>query len=408
MRHTRLIAVTAAILLTVFPPTMCTVAAQKKSRPKVRATEFVALTAGHAHTCGLTSSGDPYCWGGNDSGQVGIGSWDKSAHPKPLLVSGKLKFGFISANGNHTCALTAAGVAYCWGENRFGQLGNGTLISAASPASVSGNLKFKALSAGATHTCGLTTSGTAYCWGGNWHGQLGVGTMDGEERYPCCHTSPVRVVGGLNFSSVQAGGIHTCGLTSDGEATCWGNHKNFGQLGTGDADLRDRPTPMRVAGEHKFVSISAGIPSCGIVSEGAAHCWGGGPVPELGIKSNVERLDHPVVVPGGIRFERVASGSFFACGIARGGALYCWGYNRHGQVGNGSTESAEMPQLVSRVLRFKLVAAGGNEFSGHACGITRDGKTLCWGDNRRGQVGNGSTVQATKPADVAFKAASGR
>lgn len=407
--HTPLARVTelcATILLAVlFCSAKSSYAAQKKAQHKV---QLVALASGFNHTCGLASDGDIYCWGRNDSGQLGIGSSDEAAHPKPVLVSGKLKVAFISANGDQTCALTATGVAYCWGENKFGQLGNGTLVSAVSPVPVSGDLKFKTLSVGATHTCGLTISGAAYCWGGNWHGQLGIGTMDGEERYPCCHTSPVPVAGGLSFSSVQADGIHTCGLTLAGNAWCWGNHKNFGQLGIGDVDLRDRPAPVQVSGNLRFSSISVGIPSCGIVSDGTAYCWGGGPVPELGIKSSTERLDRPVVVPGKLKFERIASGAFFACGIAREGFVYCWGYNRYGQIGNGSTESFDNPQLVSQELRFKVVMTGGNEFSGHACGITTDGEVLCWGDNRWGQVGNGSTVQATKPAFVAIKTASRR
>jgi len=399
----------AAILLVAFISSVHDLdAAAKRAQRKAQRAKFIALAAGFNHTCALTSEGDLYCWGRNDSGQLGVGASDKAAHPKPTLVPWKLRVEFLSANGDQTCALTVAGIAYCWGDNKFGQLGNGTLVSAVSPVPVSGELKFKMLSVGATHTCGLTTSGTAYCWGGNWHGQLGIGTMDGEERYPCCHTVPTRVAGGFNFSSVQAGGIHTCGLTLDAKAWCWGNHKNFGQLGTGDLDLRDKPAPVEVAGNFKFVSLSAGIPSCGIVSDGVAYCWGGGPVPELGITSSAERLDRPVVLPGNIEFERIASGAFFACGIARGGLVYCWGYNHYGQIGNGSTESAEVPQLASQQLRFRVLTTGGNEFSGHACGIATDNELLCWGDNRWGQVGSRSTVPATKPTAVFVDVTSGR
>jgi alpha-tubulin suppressor-like RCC1 family protein len=408
MQRLRNRGVCAAILMILLGTSNDPVTAQQRSQGRVQEAQFLALAAGHNHTCGLTSDGDAYCWGRNDSGQLGIGSMDESAHPKPLLVSGKLKFELITANGNHACGLTAAGVAYCWGENKYAQLGNGTLASAAAPVPVSGNLRFKSLSAGATHTCGLTISDTAFCWGGNWHGQLGIGTMDGEDQYPCCRTSPLPVAGGLHFSSVRAAGIHTCGLTLEGEAYCWGNHKNFGQLGTGDTDLRDRPMPMQVAGKLKFISISAGIPSCGIASDGAAYCWGGGPVPELGIKSNVERLDHPAAVPGDIKFEAISSGAFYACGIAKGGRLYCWGFNRYGQIGIGSTKNVDVPQLVSKELKFKLVVTGGNEFSGHACAITTAGLSLCWGNNRWGQVGNGDTVRTAIPVPVAFETATPR
>jgi len=401
MRLTRLSGTSAAILLALFFLSSEPGAAQGSTPPKVRAIRFVALTAGRDHTCGLTSKGAAYCWGRNDSGQLGIGMADESPHPIRLRVSGPLRFRSIAANGNHTCGLTATGVAYCWGENKFGQLGNGTLIRAESPVQVTGNLRFRSLSTGATHTCGTAISGISYCWGGNWHGQLGSGALSGEERYPCCQTSPGSVVSDRRFSFVLAGGIHTCGLAVSGEAYCWGNHSNFGQLGTGDSDLRDRPAPVPVSGGHRFVSLNVGIPSCGILLNGAAYCWGGGAVPELGIKSKVERLDRPVQVSTDLRFERVASGAFFACGIASGGLLYCWGYNRYGQTGNGSTEDVDVPQQISKKLRFALVTAGGNEFSGHACGITTDGRAMCWGDNRWGQLGNGSIAQATRPTLVA-------
>jgi len=401
MQQERLLCVIATLLALIFIGTESD--AQDGAPQKVRAVRFVVLTAGRDHTCGLTPNGAAYCWGRNDVGQLGIGAADESPHPIPLRVSGSLEFKFITANGNHTCGLTATGVAYCWGENKFGQLGSSSLTPAESPVQVSGNIRFRSLSAGATHTCGIATSGTTYCWGGNWHGQLGIGTMDGEDRYPCCRTSPGRVGGGFSFSSVQSGGIHTCGLIVSGEAYCWGNHKNFGQLGTGDADLRDRPAPVPVFGGHRFVSLSVGIPSCGVLLNGEAYCWGGGDVPELGIKSNLEPFDRPVPISYDLAFEKISSSAFFACGIATGGHLYCWGHNRHGQIGNGSTENVSFPQRISKELKFRLVAAGGNEFSGHACGISTDGRALCWGDNRWGQLGNGSTAQATRPTLVASK-----
>lgn len=390
-----------AVAFFVFGMAFCvSLKAKALTTETVRPLKFTSVTAGNAHTCGLTEEGEIYCWGSNKEGQLGIGSADDATHPKPLRILGGPKFQSVDANGRHTCGLTASGVGYCWGFNEYGQLGNGTLVSTAAPVLVSGKLIFKSLSAGATHTCGITTAGAAYCWGGNWHGQLDMGTMDGEERYPCCHTSPVRVTGELSFSSIGAGGIHTCGLTTSGKAYCWGNTKNFGQLGTGDADLRDRPLPVPVAGGHKFVSISAGLPSCGIIPSGVAYCWGGGPVPELGIKSSVDRLDRPILLSSDITFESIAPGAFFACGIASGGVLYCWGYNRYGQVGDGSTENSDVPKPIAPGLKFTMVTAGGNEFSGHTCGITTDSRTLCWGDNRQGQLGDGSSVQKLRPVVV--------
>ena len=361
---------------------------------------LVLVSAGQDHTCGLTADRSAHCWGANQYGQLGIGVADEAAHPVPQIVRGGLKFKSLSVGANHTCALTDLGTAYCWGQNSFGQLGIGSLVSSATPVQVAGKLTFGSVDAGSTHTCGITMSGIAFCWGGNWHGQLGVGSFDGEERYPCCRTTPIPVAGQFAFSSVLAGGIHTCGLATDRKVYCWGNHKNFGQLGTGRSDLPDSPVPVPVSGGHGFVSLSVGMPSCGVAPDGTAYCWGGGAVPELGIEAGAAPFDRPVAVSNKITFKTTASGAFFACGIASDGLLYCWGYNRYGQIGNGSTEYADIPQRNSNELRFKLVTAGGNEFSGHACGITTDGRTFCWGDNRRGQLGNGTTVRSPRPVQV--------
>lgn len=137
------------------------------------------VTAGGDHTCAITSpTGYVYCWGENGSGQLGDGSTLDRWTPVP--IQGSYDFIYLSAGGAHTCGLTsgpAAGyTAYCWGNNAHGQLGNGSTANNGVPVAVSGGLAFSEVSAGSTHTCGVTPTGAAYCWGGNQFGQLGDGT----------------------------------------------------------------------------------------------------------------------------------------------------------------------------------------------------------------------------------------
>jgi len=135
------------------------------------------ISAGDYHTCGLTSAGAAVCWGENGDGQLGNGTYDDKV--TPTTVSGGLKFTSISAGSYHTCALTSAGAAFCWGYNAYGQLGDGTSDNhRLTPTAVSGGLKFTSISVGAYHTCALTSAGAASCWGANWYGQLGDGTED--------------------------------------------------------------------------------------------------------------------------------------------------------------------------------------------------------------------------------------
>ena len=134
----------------------------------------------------------------------------------------------LATVGDHTCGLTSAGAAYCWGWNNFGQLGTGSHTNSTTPVPVAGGLTFSTLAAGSAHTCGLTSAGPAYCWGDDNYGQLGNGATPVNEGI----STPVAVAGGLTFSALAAGSVHTCGVTSAGAAYCWG-WDGFGQLGTG-------------------------------------------------------------------------------------------------------------------------------------------------------------------------------
>jgi hypothetical protein len=202
---------------------------------------FAAVSAGPGFTCGVTTSGAAYCWGVNGSGQLGDGAADTVLHSTPVAVAGGLSFATVSAGYAHTCGVTSGGAAYCWGNNYGGYLGDGSTTNSSTPVAVVGGLTFAAVSAGDDHTCGVTTSGAAHCWGFNDYGQLGNGAAD---RLP--HTNPVAVAGALAFAEVSAGSGHTCGVTTGGAAYCWG-WNSYGQLGNGA--MANSATPVVVTGQ---------------------------------------------------------------------------------------------------------------------------------------------------------------
>ena len=207
---------------------------------------------GWYHTCGVTADDRAYCWGYNFHGLLGLGTslapdycFDfNDCSSRPIAVAGGLRFRSISAGGEHTCGVTNADRADCWGDNYRGQLGVGVGLPSCDeygggygcsdrPLAVRGGLLFRNISAGAFHTCGVTTDGLAYCWGGNFDGELGDGTTTDRPR-------PVAVAGGRHFREVSTGDYHTCGVTTDDRAYCWGAN-GFGELGDSTTEYRVRP-----------------------------------------------------------------------------------------------------------------------------------------------------------------------
>lgn len=363
---------------------------------------FVAVATGGAHTCALTMDGAAYCWGRGESGQLGAPALascttDAGVFPcalLPVAVGGGLPFEQITGGGSHTCALTVDGTAYCWGSNARGQLGDNSTTQSQTPVAVATALRFEALDAGANHTCGLTSDGTAHCWGRNDRGQLGDGSMTDR-------AAPVAVNGGLAFQAITAGGFeigHTCGVVAGGAAYCWGDNEQ-GQLGIGSADLDPHPLPIAVSGGLAFGSLTAGLGShtCGLLGSGAAYCWGENTFGALGDGSTTPR-ETPVPVTGGLVFTELKAGGFIGhtCGLTSSATGYCWGENERGQVGDGSTTDRLSPSAVAGDLLFADLDAGFR----HTCARTTNGILYCWGSGAAGQLGTNATGQSNAPAKV--------
>ncbi len=358
---------------------------------------FAQVSAGVTHTCGVTTSGAAYCWGSNNSGQLGAPESNQCeigyyggvpCSTSPVAVVGGRTFATVSAgNGYHTCGVTTGGAAYCWGDNTWGQLGDGSTTGSGTPVLVSGGLSFAVVSTGNGFTCGLTTGGAAYCWGFNTVGELGNGTTTNS-------AVPVLVAGSLTLTAVSAGDSHACALTNGGAAYCWGANR-FAQLG--DGSTTNRTTPVAVAGGLSFAAVSAGlVHTCAVTAGGAAYCWGDNSSGDLGDGSTVDSRT-PLAVGGGLTFQVVSAGGNYTCGLTTSGGPYCWGSNFNGQLGTGVFSGPNLlPTAVSGGLTFAAVSAGG----AHTCGRTAAGTVYCWGSNTDGELGNGSTNSTAMPARV--------
>jgi alpha-tubulin suppressor-like RCC1 family protein len=348
--------------------------------------EFRQVSGGNDHTCGVTTAGKAYCWGRNFSGELGNGSTDNSSVPVP--VAGGLTFRQVSAGGDHTCAITTANVAYCWGAG--GILGDGSTTRSLTPVRVKGQLRFRQLDAGVSRTCAVSDPDRrAYCWGNNTFGSLGDGST------VVSRLVPTPVAGGLRFRQVSTGFLHGCGVTTADKAFCWGSDR-FGQIGNG-ADLTNTNVPKTVAGTRLFRQVDTGWDhTCAITPAGKAFCWGEGSTGQVGDGKRLDRFT-PKAVAGDFVFDRVTTGNFHTCGETPENRVRCWGNNVLGQLGDGTTTSRLVSVQLTGVLRFTQVNGGGF----HTCGVS-SGAAYCWGDNQFGTVGNGSTGGfSTDPTPVA-------
>jgi alpha-tubulin suppressor-like RCC1 family protein len=313
--------------------------------------KVVALAGGLFHRCALLESGAVQCWGTNGDGQLGDGT--KVARPTPVTVSGidgkAAAAVAVACAESHSCAVISDGTVRCWGNNQYGTLGDGSTTSSTVPKNVSGlkgKISPKALGLGAHHSCAVDSSGGLKCWGENAFGQLGNGTTTNSLK-------PVPVTGldGVAATAVAVAGSrgigsgHTCAVRSDGAVLCWG--KNYlGQLGDGTIKLRSSPVLVKgIDGNSaSAVAVATGQDhSCALLSTGAVKCWGWNDSGQLGGGAGQGDSNVPITVisidGAKASAKSIATGSYHSCALLTTGAVTCWGDDSSvGSEGDGGVD----------------------------------------------------------------------
>jgi uncharacterized membrane protein YgcG len=370
------------------------------------------IDAGRVSTCALIPGGRDECWGGNEYGQLGDGTttgpetcstfamFTAGCSLTPVLADGITTatalgtgagmcvvvsggsveclattpvpvIGVTDATSvSDPCAVLSSGGVECWGDNEFGELGNGTTTDSTTPVPVSGITSATAVSVGESQACALIAGGSVECWGGNEAGQLGDGTFGGPEfcgpSIPCSNT-PVPVTGINSAVAISAGAWDTCAVLSDGGVDCWGANE-YGQLGDGTTTASPIPVPVR------------GITSATAVTVGGKV----------------------VVEPPPTGYE----GSVHTCALLSAGSIDCWGGNGNGQLGDGTSSGPESCQVgpacslrpvpVAGITNATFVSAGAHD----TCAQLTNGHIDCWGGNIVGQLGDGTTMDSNIPVAV--------
>ena len=330
-----------------------------------------AVSAGGDHTCALLSNATVKCWGDNRNGQLGDGTHTRRL--TAVAVHGLTGVTSVS----RSCATLADGTARCWGNNQWGQLGDGTKTSRSTPVAVQGLTGAVAVSAGGISACAVLADHTVACWGDNAEGELGNGTRVSS-------STPVAVPGLNDITAVSVGDQRACALHANGTVSCWGWTGRLGPVET----RGDQLTPTLVPNLTDAVSVLADpFKSCAVTARAVAECW--------------DSFSPPKLVRGFTKVKAFSSSgdgqqTEHSCAVIAGGTVKCQSpYPYMGQIGVGVT-------LTKRVVTVAGLhgVTGISTSSFYTCAVVAGGGVKCWGANEGGQLGDGTTETRFRPVSV--------
>ncbi|MBK8256113.1 MAG: hypothetical protein IPK82_26020 [Polyangiaceae bacterium] len=357
---------------------------------------YSEVSAGTYHTCVRRIDNAVLCFGNGGSGRLGNGL---SANQNvPTQAGAAYNWKKVRAGGTHTCGIKDTGNIWCWGANSFGQLGLGHTDTQLLPAYTSLDSKWVDLATGETPSCAVGEDGTLSCWGRNNVGQLGTGSSNATELSPVkVSVDPMAASPDADWKMVVAGRDNTCALKNSGKLYCWGQNSNLQTSKTGGGFVNAPFLVETAAGaaDSDWDSISTGLASCAVKIGGALYCWGRNAEGELGDGTTTQSAA-PKQVMAGTNFKLVRVGYYQVCGITTAGALHCWGRNQTAQIQAGSAGRILSPVQVGTDTDWVDIAAG----LPHTCGIKGDGHIHCWGARVFGNTGDGQFGYVTEPTQV--------
>lgn len=380
---------------------------------------FQQVSGNDYHTC-AQASGRVYCWGDNTYGQLGTNTTSTTSTTTPAEIvyapSTGLRPGTVTSIGTgnlYTCALAAYKV-YCWGDNTYGQLGQGNTTDSSVPLVVTGGALsgkyITQLSVGANNVCVVAQDSTsandstrrAYCWGWNPDGQLGDNSITDRSLPVAVYTGSGSALTSTIVTQVDTQDYHTCAVTTTGAVSCWGRNAS-GQLGVGSTYAYTAVPKSAIASNVSKVGVGSHH-TC-VLASARVYCWGFNAYGQLGYGDTTNRSQHGGAISGSMGTNSVTAldvGDYHNCGVVAG-KLHCWGRNADGpgQLGDNSATNRLSPGAVLTASPSALPASatvvdvGANDFN--TCAATSTGAAYCWGRNNYGQLGDGTTTNRAYP-----------
>ena len=322
-----------------------------------RSNNIASIGAHYYANCALNTAGRAFCWGSNSYGELGDGSTTARRNPVPV---NRLRAGLqsLSTGTYSTCAIDANNRSWCWGRNSEGQVGDNTNIQRTIPRPVNistqgfGPRNIAEVRAGGNHACAINAAGRAYCWGRNIYGQLGTGG-GGDSLIPVGVSVATAGFGRRNIAQVAVGVDHSCALNRAGRVFCWGRNTN-GQLGLGIPNNPGSPVPIATdtsapgfAPRNTARIVAGAFTNCALNTNGRAYCWGRNGSGQVGDGTSGNDRNAPVQVSGlGAGLRDIATKLNHSCAIDAAGDVWCWGQNSSGQLGDGTTTDSPVPVRV--------------------------------------------------------------
>ncbi|MCL2544277.1 MAG: putative Ig domain-containing protein, partial [Nocardioidaceae bacterium] len=380
------------------PTSVASVDAQVSIVVGTRAAAPVQAVAGGKSSCRISADTTLWCWGYDESGELGDGgplAVDPPGVLAPVQIVNKLWTqltigGSSLPNHSHACALRESqGFGQCWGGDEDGELGIGGGNSMTAPTTIAGGHLWNELSAGWTNTCGVTTGGALYCWGDDAFGQSATRVNTNV---------PTRVGTSTAWDQVSSGSTSSCGIRTAGSLWCWGMDAR-GQLGTGSRTDTDVPTRVGTATSWSQVSVGDGY-ACAVRTDGTVWCWGSSTSGQLGNGVDVNDPTKDVLAPrqvgAGTNWAQVSAGGGHTCAVTTAGTAWCWGQNSNGELGDGSiSPDVTSPVQVGTGADWTSISGGYDDTCGVEAGLVE-----CWGSNEKGKLGIDADPSSTPRVDV--------